>query len=155
MNHKLTIIILFLGFGLHSCSELKKSNNNLPSNLDCESLSGQPDYMTLTGTLVVDPKGELVFKGITDDSLGIACPTFLIPCGKGNNDYIEEQYIGYTRIRSIEEGFWISISGKYANLDHYKKQDDNFERLEFQYDWVALIDNPIETNVFNISDSVN
>lgn len=158
MNNNLIITILLIGFmglSLFSCSERKESNNDLPSSLNCDSLYLQQGYVTLTGTLVINSKGEFAFRAITDDSLGIACPTFLIPCSNGVDEYIEGQYIAYSSIRDIEDDFWISISGKYVNLDHYKNQDENFKQLEFLYDWVAIVDSPTETHALNILDSIN
>ncbi len=139
MINKYLFPLLLIGFGLLSCSQDEASKKQ-PARMDCDELVEHADYMTLTGTLVINPKGELVFKAITDDSLGIACSTFLIPCGDGNNEYIEGQYIGYSSIRNINDNFWISVSGKYVNLDHYKNQDEHFKQLEFVYTNVALID---------------
>ncbi|WP_258542554.1 hypothetical protein [Parvicella tangerina] len=155
MNTKLLLIILVLNVSLSSCSERELSDSDTSSSVNCDDLSQEQDYTTLTGTLVISPNGDFVFRAITDDSLGIACPTFLTPCGNGNNDYVKGQYHGYSSVRDLDDDFWISISGKYVNLDEYLDQDENFDRLTFIYDWVAIVDTPKKIHAFKILDSIN
>ncbi len=154
-------IILFISLLVIACSSCTKrdvAKSERLSDFNCDSLSEQRDYKILTGTLIIDSKGDLVFKSITDDSLGICAPTFLIPCSKSGNNYIEGQYIGFASIRGLKEDFWIMIGGEYINLQHYKNQNEDFERLEFLYDWVALVSDPSADyvlNALNILDSIN
>jgi hypothetical protein len=151
-------IILFISLALiacSSCTNKKEARSERLSDFNCDGLSEKKDYATLTGTLIIDSKGDLVFKSITDNSLGIYAPTFLIPCSKSDNSYIEGQYLGFASIRGLKDDFWITIGGKYINLQHYKNQDEDFERLEFLYDWVAIGEDTSATYALNILDSIN
>lgn len=141
MKQKLILIIAILAIVSAACSNSEKDSETNSMTL-CDSIAEDKDYMELTGTLVINSKGELVFKAISDDSLGIACPTFLIECGEGLNDYTQSAYDGYSSIRSIEDDFWIIICGKYSNLDEYRNQDTGFKQLEFVYTSVAIADTP-------------
>lgn len=141
---KKRIISTLSGFVLmlSSCSDYIPDHDQPPSTQSCEVIEMDTNSIELTGTLVISPKGELCFKSTLDDSLNIACVTFLIPCDHSLKEYIEGQYIGFASLRNIDESFWIIVSGKYLNLDEYRNQTENFRQLEFGFTHVALVDEP-------------
>lgn len=143
-------------FGMFlSCSEKGDSKTEFSTKNDCGTLYMEKNYQTLTGTLIIDTKGEFLFKSISDDTLGIFAPTFLVPCSESLKEYIEGQYIGFASVRKLEEEFWITVTGSYLNLESYKNQDSDFVRLEFLFDNVSLVENPLESKAFMILDSIN
>lgn len=142
MKIKTAIIFSFMLL-LSSCGHPSVQNDKQSTVTSvCDALDKDDHYIVLTGTLVINSKDEFVFKGITDDSLGIACPTFLIECGKGLNEYIEGVYDGYSSVKNIRDNFWITITGKYINMDEYKNQNSDFEQLEFMYNHVSIVNDP-------------
>lgn len=125
-----------------SCSENTPPNQQSTPVQSFEALEMDTSSIDLTGTVVISPKGELCFKSTLDDSLNIACVTFLIPCDHSLQEYIEGQYMGFTSLRNIDENFWVTVSGKYLNLDEYRNQTEDFQQLEFGFTHVALVDEP-------------
>lgn len=147
---KKEIVFILLGLVLthSSCTENAQpdaQSASIPIH-SCEVMEMDSTSIELTGTLVISPKGELCFKSTLDDSLNIACVTFLIPCDHSLKEYIEGQYIGFASLRNIDESFWIIVSGKYLNLDEYRNQTENFQQLEFGFTHVALVDKPYISN---------
>jgi hypothetical protein len=140
------LMIISVAFLLISCAEEETPEDN-PSVRDtaeysCENLFEEEGYMDLTGTLVITAEGEYIFKALSDDTMNIACPTFLVACDEGLKEYVNGAYMGFASVRNIDDSFWITISGRYLNLDHYHHQDESFEQLEFIFDFVGLVDSP-------------
>ncbi|MEZ4979250.1 MAG: hypothetical protein R2772_08120 [Chitinophagales bacterium] len=134
-------LALFFLISLVACQQESSQNANNDLSL-CTTLETDTAAIELIGTLVLNTKQELLFKSTSNDSLGIACPIYLIECGEGLNSYASSSYNAYASIRGLQDNFWIQVWGKFSNFEAYQNQEEDFEKLEFVYYHIALIDNP-------------
>ncbi len=142
MIFRYACITLFTSLVLISCSkEETEEQGKEATDTRCQELSTEKQ-IELTGSLIISSTGELVLKSVSDDSMNIACPTYLVACNDEVKSYIYSQYDAFSRIKLMNENFWITITGAYLNLDHYYNQTDDFHQLEFLFDHVSLVNNP-------------
>jgi hypothetical protein len=96
----------------------------------------QDSILSLKGTLSINSKGALLFKGLNYAAEGRGSATYLIPQDAQLKKYVESHYDAYLHLKNLKEPFFILIQGKYLTDNLLHSEDST----SFLFNFVALLD---------------